>query len=185
MVSTDIVHLLFGENYVLPLNIPFIIALNFYMVGMQSAVWTFKNTLGLFRPGRYLLIITAIVNLICSLWLGKIWGLFGILFATAISRAVTNTWYDPYAVFRHGFHESSIPYFVRYIKYGVILIVTGFICYEICSLFNFSVWTNVTFKFLVCCIVPNIVFFICFNRLDEFQYFKNLGHRLMKKVLKR
>ena len=37
VVSTDIVHLLFGESYVLPINIPFVIALNFYMVGMQSA----------------------------------------------------------------------------------------------------------------------------------------------------
>ena len=40
VVSTDIVRLLFGSPYVLPISIPFVIALNFYMVGMQSAVWT-------------------------------------------------------------------------------------------------------------------------------------------------
>lgn len=183
VVSTDIVHLLFGENYILPISIPFVIALNFYMVGMQSAVWTFKNTLGLFRPGRYLLIVTAVINLVCSIWLGKIWGLFGILFATAISRALTNTWYDPYAVFRYGFQESSVPYFTRYIKYGCILFITGGICYEICSFLEYSLLLNVVLKFIICCIVPNVIFLICFRKTEEFGYFRQLFRRLMGKIL--
>lgn len=183
VVSTDIVHLLFGESYVLPLNIPFVIALNFYMVGMQSAVWTFKNTLGLFRPGRYLLIVTAAINLACSIWLGEIWGLFGILFATAISRAFTNTWYDPYAVFKHGFHESVAPYFLRYIQYAAILVATGAICYGLCSLIDFSLWANVILKFIICCIVPNLIFLLGFCRTSEFKYFRDLFIRLIKKIL--
>lgn len=183
VVSTDIVHLFFGENYILPLNIPFVIALNFYMVGMQSAVWTFKNTLGLFRPGRYLLIVTAAINLVCSIYLGKIWGLFGILFATAISRAFTNMWYDPYAVFKYGFHESVVPYFLKYLKYAVILVATGAICYGLCSLIDFSLWANVILKFIICCVVPNLIFLLCFCRTSEFGYFKDLFIRLIKRIL--
>lgn len=185
VVSTDIVHLFFGESYILPLNIPFVIALNFYMVGMQSAVWTFKNTLGLFRPGRYLLIITAAINLGCSIWLGKLWGLFGILFATAISRAFTNTWYDPYAIFKYGFHVSVVPYFLKYIKYTAILVLTGSICYGICSLFDFSLWINVVLKFSICSIIPNLVFLLCFGRTTEFGYFRQLFTRLIKKITHR
>lgn len=185
VVSTDIVHLLFGESYVLPINIPFVIALNFYMVGMQSAVWTFKNTLGLFRPGRYLLILTALINLVCSVWLGNKWGLFGILFATAISRAFTNTWYDPYAVFKYGFQTSVVPYFIRYFKYTVILIVTGLLCYEMSSLCHFSIFVNVVLKFLICCIIPNLIFFLCFSRTSEFGYFRQLFKRLINKIFHR
>lgn len=185
VVSTDIVHLLFGESYVLPISIPFVIALNFYMVGMQSAVWTFKNTLGLFRPGRYLLIVTALINLVCSIWLGNKWGLFGILFATAISRAFTNTWYDPYAVFKYGFQTSVVPYFIRYFKYTVILIITGSLCYEICSLFHFSIFVNVVLKFLICCIIPNLIFLLCFSRTNEFEYFRQLFKRLINKIFHR
>lgn len=181
VVSTDIVHLFFGESYILPMNIPFVIALNFYMVGMQSAVWTFKNTLGLFRPGRYLLIVTAAINLVCSIWLGKMWELFGILFATAISRAFTNTWYDPYAVFKHGFHESVIPYFLKYMKYTAILIVTGFLCYEICLLVDFELWVNVILKIFICSIIPNLIFLLCFGRTMEFNYFRQLFVKLRKK----
>lgn len=185
VVSTDIVNLLFGTKYVLPDNIPFVIALNFYMVGMQNAVWTFKNTLGLFRPGRYLLILTAVINLICSIWMGQMWGLFGILFATAISRAFTNTWYDPYAVFRYGFGESVFPYYIRYFLYTGILVVTGAICYGICSLIDFSIWINVILKFMVCCMVPNIIFAVCFYRTNEFKYFKILFTKLTRRLLHR
>lgn len=182
VVSTDIVNLLFGTKYILPDNIPFVIALNFYMVGMQNAVWTFKNTLGLFRPGRYLLILTAAINLICSIWMGQMWGLFGILFATAISRAFTNTWYDPYIVFKYGFGESVFPYYIRYFLYTGILVVTGAICYGVCSLIDFSGWINVILKFIVCCIVPNIIFTVCFYRTNEFKYFKTLFIKLTRKL---
>lgn len=182
VVSSDIVSLMFGENYILPLSIPFVIALNFYMVGMQNAVWTYKNTMGLFRPGRYLLIVTAVINLVCSIILGKIWGLFGILLATAISRTFTNTWYDPYAVFKYGFGEKSRAYFKRYFLFALVLVGTGGICYFICSFINFNIWINVILKFLVCCIVPNGVFLICFSRLPEFKYLVDLVSRFVTKI---
>lgn len=185
VVSTDIVNMMFGEDYVLPLSISFVIALNFYMVGMQNAVWTFKNTMGLFRPGRYLLIVTAAINLVCSIVLGKLWGLFGILFATVISRAFTNTWYDPYAVFKYGLKEKVSTYFIRYGFYALVLVITGAICYGICSLLHFSLWINVILKIVVCSIVPNTIFLLFFHRLQEFRYFKDLVTRLVKKVLRR
>ena len=183
VVSSDIVCLMFGEAYVLPLEIPFVIALNFYMVGMQSVVWTYKNTMGLFRQGRFLLIITALFNLIFSLWFGKCWGLFGILFATAISRALTNNWYDPYAVFRYGLQEKVSAYFKKYGIYAVILMFTGGICYYLCSLLSFtSLLVNVTLKFMICCIIPNVFFTLCFYQKEEFQYFKELALSLLVKI---
>ena len=185
VVSTDIVGLLFGNSYVLPDSIPFVIALNFYMVGMQSAVWTYKNTMGLFRQGRYLLIATAAINLVCSIWLGKLWGLFGILFATAISRALTNTWYDPYAVFKYGLEEKVSVYFKKYGQFAAVLILTGAACYFLCALIHISVWADVILKFVICCVVPNLIFFLCFRRKEEFQYFQNVLNRMIHKVFAR
>lgn len=182
VVSSDIVKLMFGESYVLPLEIPFVIALNFYMVGMQNAVWTYKNTMGLFRQGRYLLILTAAINLICSLWLGKLWGLFGILFATAISRALTNTWYDPYAVFKYGLGENVSTYYKKYGQFALILVAAGGLCYYVCSFIQFNQFVNVVLKFLICCIIPNAVFLLCFYRKEEFRYYKNLFHTLLQKI---
>lgn len=180
--STDIVKLLFGTEYTLPLEIPLVIALNFYMVGMQSAVWTYKNTMGIFRQGRYLLFITATINLILSIVLGKIWGLFGILLATAISRAFTNTWYDPYAIHKYGFGISVKPYFLRYLSFGIIVVITGGICYFFCSLLNFSLIVNVILKFIICCFIPNGIFVLLFMKSNEFHYLKQFIGKVLSEI---
>ena len=185
LVSNDLVALLFGKSFVLSLSISFVIALNFYMVGMQSAVWTYGNTMGLFRQGRYLLFLTAAINLACSIWLGKCWGLFGILIATAISRACTNTWYDPYKVFKYGFGEPARKYFKRYFEFAGLLVLCGGICYFLCSLCKFGLWGNVLVKFVICSFIPNSVFYLVFRKRPEFAYLEVLAKRVINKVFRR
>lgn len=180
--SSDIVEFLFGAGYVLPTSISFVIALNFYMVGMQNAVWIYKQTMGLFIPGRYLLFLTAAINLVCSIWLGKLWGLFGILFATAISRACTNTWYDPYAVFEFGFQRSCKPYFARYAGYALLLSATGGTCYLLCSILKLPLLASIIVKMLICTAVPNGVFFLCFHKTQEFEFFENLFYKVIERI---
>lgn len=184
VVSSDIVELFFGKQYIMNISIPFVIALNFYIVGMQNAVWTYKNTLGLFRPGRYLLIVTAIINLVCSIWLGNVWGLFGVYLATAISRVLTNVWYEPYAIFKYGFKMRVRSYYLKYIEFFLILILTGGICYWLCTMINLTPIMDVLIKMIICTIIPNVLFILCFFRKKEFKYLFETVQRLLKKVLK-
>lgn len=184
VISGDLVKLCYGENYVLPISIPFVIALNFYMVGMQNAVWTFKNTMGLFQQGRYLLVFTAVINLFTSIVLGKEWGLFGILFATAISRALTNTWYDPYAVFKYGFGSSVKGYFKQYLKYALIVVGCATTCYLICQQLEFDLVINIIFKCIICTVIPNTLFWYLFHKKEEFAYFEKIFNNIIQKVRK-
>ena len=186
VVSSDIIRLLFGDKYVLPLNISFVIALNFYMVGIQSAVWSFQNAMGLFRQGRYLLFLTAAINLFASIKLGEKWGLFGILIATAISRLLTNTWFDPYKVFRYGFGESVIPYFRRRLFYLGLLVAIGMACYYLSNLSAVTAHTDnlvavIAYKCFICILIPNAVFYLTFRRRKEFLYYADLFRKLIKK----
>lgn len=185
VVSSDLVSLFFGADYVLPIKIPLIMAVNFYMVGMQNAVWTYSGTMGLFRYGRYLLIATAALNIIGDIILGKYFGLFGIFAATAISRLLTNVWHSPYVVLKHGFKKSPFLYYKTYMGYAIILVATCAICWYLCSLCSFSFFINVIIKLLICTIVPNGVFWICFCKSEEFKYLYNMVKRILKKLLKR
>lgn len=184
VVSTDLVRVLFGENYVLPLEIPLVLAVNFYMVGMQNAVWTFKNAMGLFRPGRYLLILTAIINLVASILLGQIYGLFGILAATALSRLLTNTWYDPYAVYRYGFKEKPIIYYKKYIKYAFVTIVGGAICWCVCQCIDIIPLLNVFLQIVTCSVLTNAVFWLAFRKDRAFIILKKRVSAVLTRVLR-
>lgn len=106
--SSDIVKLCFGANYVLPIEIPFIMAANFFSVGMMNAVWTYKHTMGLFHYGRFLQFATGVLNIIFSIFLGKYgvcsaylalrcvqdWQpLFGMILMQYLNMALTNHHY--------------------------------------------------------------------------------------------
>ncbi len=185
VVSGDVVSVMFGTKYVMSdFKIPLIIAVNFYMVGMQNAVWTYYDTQGLFRRGRYITLFTAAINLTLSILLGKVWGLFGILLATAISRLFTNTWYSPYAVFKYGFGMSAKPYFAKYLFYALVLTATGGACWFACSFVNFIPIVNMIVKAVICSVIPNAVFFLLFFRSKEFAMLKTFAVRVFGKVKK-
>lgn len=170
-VSSDLVALMFGEGYVLQPIIPYILAINFFTVGMMNAIWTFKHTMGLFKYGRFVQLFTAGFNLLFSLVLGKEFGLPGILFATILARLLTNLWYDPYVVYKIGFGESPVKYLIKYVKYIITMIISCVICTGLCKLimlFTTNIWLDVFLKGLFCSVAANIVFFIMFYKTSEF-----------------
>lgn len=181
--STDLVRLCFGDEYVLSISIPLVIALNFYTVGLQNAVWTYKQTMGLFHYGRFLQIITAILNIIFSVILGYKWGVFGILFATFLARLFTNLWYDPYAVFVHGFGKSPMLYLVKYIQYLVVLGIAAGVCYIVLTPIHMPIFAQIILKILLCSIICNIIFYIIFRKTQEFQKVKEIGKNVFSILL--
>ena len=177
-LSSIIVELFFGSQYVLEIDIVIIMAVNFYTVGMQNAVWTYRGTLGLFRYGRYLLLVTAALNLFLSVVLGQRLGVFGILLATFISRILTNIWYDPFAVFKHGLHLNPIIYLHMYIKYIGILLIT------ICIIFGFNQILKGTILLVILCItIPHAVFYIALRKTEECVYLKSMALQLVRRYL--
>lgn len=170
LLINDVIRLWIGDKFILPIEIPVILAVNFYMVGMQSAVWTYKNTMGIFKQGRYILFFTAGINLVLSIYLGNKMGLFGILLATAIARLVTNTWLDPYIVYKYGLNSNPLEYLFKYIKYIAILVFTGGITWFLINLININMYINFIIGLGICLIVPNSIFLLLFFRSKEFKY---------------
>lgn len=182
VLSNDIVELFFGFEYVMQIWIPIILSINFYILGMQCVVGIYKSTMGLFKFGQYILLITASLNLIGDVILGQRFGVFGIFLATAIARLVTNVWYDPFVIFKYGFHRKFKLYLMRYIGYAMILAVSCLVTYEICNLFQLSLVFRLLLKVLICMIFPNVIFILAFYRLPEFKYLLRIIKTLKKNI---
>ena len=183
--STDLVQLCFGKEYVLSLEIPFAMALNFFTVGMMNAVWTYKHTLGLFHYGRFIQIFTGILNIVFSVILGTYWGVFGIFFATFIARLMTSLWYDPYAVFKYGFGKSPVLYLKKIAKYVVVLMIATVICQLLFSIIGGSLIIKTLLKVVLCSLVTNIIFAIAFFRTSEFKMLKEILLRIRDKYIRK
>ncbi len=182
VLINDFIFIWIGLQYQLPLVIIVAMIFNFYLYGMQNAVWTFKSTLGIFKQGQYLVLLTAILNLIFSFVLGFYFGLLGILSATAIARLLTNVWYDPYIVFTLGLNRNPLNYFKKYLVYFLILTVSLITILLIISLLNFSFWPLLTVKVILCLCVPNLFIYIIYRKSDEFIYLSTIGFNLFLKI---
>ena len=183
-VSSDLVQLFYGEQFVMGLKIPLILALNFYSIGMIHASYTYKSTMGLFKYGQYILIFTGILNILLDMILGKFLGVFGIYLATLISRLLTNLWYEPYAVYKHGLKKNPAEYFIRQILYAIVLFLTGLVCWMLCRLCNFGVIINILIKIVICSVIPNVAFCICFWKTEELQYLLERLKDIIGKIIR-
>lgn len=185
LVSGEIVKICFGQKFVLDMQIPLVLAINFYLVGMNNAVLIYKNAMGLFKYGQYLLILTAMINLVLDVILGKMWGMFGIFLATIIARVLTNTWYEPYAVFKYGLEKNFKEYIKIFLEYAVVLIFTGVVCYVLCGFCKYNNIINLILKVIICSIIPNIVFYMCYGKTQEGKYLIGAIKKIITGVIKK
>ena len=162
-----------GGRFVLGLPISIAIAINFFVAGYMNTLWVFRSTLGLFKQGKFRPILVAILNIVLSIVLGRLWGVFGVLFATFLSRAAISLWYDPLILHRYGFEVSCKPFFARYFRRVLLLTavliamltIRHVVLSSATTVLRFAVMTMVT------AIVPNAIFWLAYRRCEEYAYF--------------
>ena len=174
ILINDFILIWIGNEFQLTINIAIMLAINFFMIGMQNAFWTFKTIYGFFEQGKYLILLTATLNLILSFIGGYHYGIFGVLLATAIARLVTNFWYDPYIVLKLGLQVNANKYIYKFIKYIIILIVSTVLIYYGTSFLKFSIITNFIIKLILCLVVTNGLIILVFKNQPEFKKIKEL-----------
>lgn len=180
--SSDLVQLCFGEEYVLPTAIPFVLALNFFASGVTNILGTYKHTLGLFHYGRFIQVITGILNIILSVILGHVLGLFGIFAATVIARIATHLWYTPYVVYKYGFGIRVSEYWRDYFRYLGLVLVSAALCYFLFHFLSGALLAQTILKILLCSIVTNGVFFLGLHKTNEFTKIKQYLITIVQRV---
>ena len=165
-----------GGRFVLGLPISIAIAINFFVAGYMNTLWVFRSTLGLFKQGKFRPILVAILNIVLSIVLGRLWGVFGVLFATFLSRAAISLWYDPLILHRYGFEVSCKPFFARYFRRVLLLTAVLIALLTIRHVVLSSATTALRFAVMtmVTAIVPNAIFWLAYRRCEEYAYFRSI-----------
>lgn len=165
-----------GGRFVLGLPISIAIAINFFVAGYMNTLWVFRSTIGLFKQGKFRPILVAILNIVLSIFLGELWGVFGVLFATFLSRAAISLWYDPLILHRYGFEVSCMPFFARYFRRVLLLTAVLIAMLTIRHVVLSSATTVLRFAAMtmVTAIVPNAIFWLAYRRCEEYAYFRSI-----------
>lgn len=162
-----------GESYTLSVGIVLFICINMYMRFIRNTALIFIDTYGLFTNIKWKCIAEAIINLVASIIYLKILdlGIVGVLLGTFTSNILTNFWYEPYIIYKNKFNKKLNLYFIKFLKYSVVTMITGYISFNICSIRFFE--NNITefiVDFIQCIIITNVLYLAFFFKSKEFIY---------------
>ena len=162
-----------GEKWLLPMQTVAVICLNFFLPNVLVPVWNFRNTTGLFRETKNILLYAAAINLVLSYLLGVRWGLTGILAATSVSRLLTSFWFEPYILHKKVFGTSSMPFFLRQAVHLSIVVVSFLLISWVGRLAALGPWGDFFLKGILCVIIPNVLILAVNGKTESFRYLKN------------
>lgn len=159
----------FGAQYVFSWDITLILCLNFYLTGMRQATLVFRDSMGVFKYDRYKAIPEAVINLVVSLFLGRMLGTAGIFLGTMVSTVTTSLWVEPYVLYKHRLQTSSKPYFAKYALYASVTFALWWGEDLLCRLITGSPWMVCLLRLILCFAVTNLVYLILYHRTREFR----------------
>ncbi|MCM1100021.1 MAG: lipopolysaccharide biosynthesis protein [Clostridium sp.] len=171
----------FGEKYVFDSRITLILCLNFYLTGMRQATIVFRDSMGLFRYDRYKAVAEAVINLVVSLILGRVWGTAGVFLGTLVSTVTTSLWVEPYMLYKHRLQTSSKPYFLKYFIYASVTFLLWYGEDLLCGMISGGVWTQCVLRGLFCFGATNLAYLALYHRTREFRLLWDKGVRLARK----
>lgn len=158
-----------GEDYVFEWPIVLGIAVNFYLTGVRSSIWLFKDAKGIFWPDRFRPLGEIAVNLTFSIILAQHLGVLGILIGTALSTILVDLPIEPFVLFKHGFGMSAIVYYRRYAVYSSLTILAGALTWVASTWMPLSGWGGLAVRMLLCAAIPNAIICLLFARSSQFR----------------
>jgi O-antigen/teichoic acid export membrane protein len=122
LICDDFVRVWLGPDYMLPRLVVVAVTINTMFSCILQPLWLYRDASGLYRKTKYIMLVATIENIILSVALGRILGIAGVIFASAIARITTYCWYEPKLLFREYFNRSCKKYYLQ-ILLNVLLTV--------------------------------------------------------------
>lgn len=182
VIFNDFITLWVGKEFVFDIYIVYTIVLAFYLRGIRKSCLTFRDALGIFWYDRYKPVVECLINLIVSIILAKKIGVLGVFIGTIISYVTTSLWVEPYVLYKYGFKEKVRDYFKRLCIYTLVGFASFFVMKYMCNFINGISISKFILKGIICVVVFNLIFIVCFFRTKEFKYYLNMIKGFMNKV---
>ena len=90
-------------------------------------------------------------------------------------------WVEPYVLYRHCLKTSPLPYFKQYAGYALVLAAVWYATDRLCILVSGSAVFVFLIRFVICAVVPNLLFLVIYHRTKEFAFIKGKLLSLLKK----
>lgn len=175
-----------GSKMLFPMIDVALICLYFYSLTMGDVRSQYSSAAGLFWENRKYVLAEALTNIVLNYFLGKLFGVHGIIAATLISILCINFVWGSAILFKYYFTKYRVGEFYRkhFFYFGVTIIV-ALMTYFLTILIHGNMYLRFIVSLLICCIVPNVMFYFVYRNREEFNEAKEFCIRALNLVHKK
>ncbi len=172
-----------GRNVLLGNGTAALFALYFYANKHGDMSWVYKSARGIWKEGRYVPIVSSVVNLSMNLLTVRWIGLGGILLSTILSLFFINipfggrVLFHVYFNYRYAWRE----YLLTHIKHFILTAVIGLSLYWICMKIPLEGIWCLAVRGVLCAIVPIPILWFVYHEDERMQGTGRLVRRLLHK----
>lgn len=161
--------LVFGEDMLFPMYIVGSFCVYFYVLKMGDIRSVYFEAAGLWWENRFKSLVEAITNLALNYFLGKYYGVFGIVIATLISLFFINFVWGSNLIFKYYFNNTtSREYYLLHFFYGAVTIINCLCTYKVCALIRVGGLGDFLLRGIVCLIIPNLVYYLFYVKTKTY-----------------
>lgn len=171
-----------GGKYLFPFLTVYLMVLYFFLPRLTTMTYTYREAAGLWWEDRFRPLVATAVNLIVNIILVQFIGMNGVIISTLICTVFINIPWGSHILFKNYFKKSAKEYFGQLFYYLIITNVAGFATLLICNLLPENGIVYLIIKALICCVVPNLIFFVCYRKMKEFDYMKLFVSKFLNKI---
>lgn len=159
-----------GKELTLSVAISFLFSFYFYVLKIGDIRATYSSSAGLWWENRYRAIIEVIENIVLNYFFVKLWGIHGIIIATIIPILTINNTVGMWILNSRYFKKQhgTIEFFSRNSIYFVVTLFASMITWAVCYLTPSNI-LGLFMKGLICIFVPNLLYFIIYQKNKDYQ----------------
>ena len=152
-----------GREEMFPFGVVVCLVIWFYFMQIGSVVNVYKDGGGLWEYDKWRPIVASAVNLILNLSFVHLIGIYAIIASTIISVIVIILPWSTYVAFKHYFVKGMKEYIAMMLQGILSSSLIGILTYYLCGLIALGNIWGIIIKFIICAIVPNLLFFAVFS----------------------
>lgn len=170
-----------GADYLIAQPYPLLLGVEVFLLGLTLSLNQIRNATGLFRQMWARPIFGMVINLISTLLLVRVIGVYAIPLGYIISVTSTNLTADPVIIYKYAFESNYklSDYYLRNLSMMLLLIAIGTIEYVICNLvLPENTWGSFILRCIICVALTPSIILLLYKSSNKGKYIFSIIHNI-------
>lgn len=159
-----------GDELMLKYSSVVCFSIYFFVFEINQLLNTYKDAAGIWHEDRFRPLVTALSNLCMNLIMVQFWGIYGVILSTVLSMLLVGMPWLLHNLFTVLFDKSLLAgYLKQLVSHVTVVFISCISCCFICSFVDLSKWGTLVINAIICCIVPNLIYFFVYRKTEEYK----------------